>query len=119
MGKINQHSVAAALIAGMAFFSPAPAFSRPPSELNLDYDAQHKVLKVLIHHTTEDPQEHYIRRILVTKNQEEPRKFSYNRQPSNQEFLVELSLEMGSKDQVVVKAICSKAGTKEASLTLP
>ncbi len=95
------------------------SWARPPSDITLEYDKERKILKISLKHVTEDIQEHRIRKIIVTKNNEEPLKFYYASQTSPKEFIQEISLEAQSGDTIVVKAICSQAGNKEETLLIP
>ena len=95
------------------------SWAHPPSDITLEYDKERKILKILLKHVTEDIQEHRIRKIIVTKNNEEPLKFYYSSQTSPKEFIQEISLEAQSGDTIVVKAICSQAGNKEETLLVP
>ncbi len=90
----------------------------PPSEIQLQYDRDRKVLAIQVAHVTRDLTEHFIRKILVYKNEEAPLSYFFTRQPSADELKTEVHLELKAGDTARVKAVCSKAGFKEETLLI-
>ncbi len=95
------------------------SWARPPLSVDLLYDAKAKVLKVSIKHPSNNPRKHFIHRIYIYKNKEEPVKYFYNQQTSNEGLDAEIPLELKSKDTIRVKAFCIDAGQMETELSLP
>ena len=95
------------------------AYSHPPSRIDITYDPKEEVLSLTIAHITRDLNDHFIRRIEVKKNKEEPQIFYLNRQEKFNEFTYDISLEAEPNDVIKVKANCSKGGMKEEEFTVP
>ena len=94
------------------------AYAHPPSEIEIEYKNIEKILVIKIKHVTQRNRDHYIRRVVVIRNGEEIEKVSFNNQkPKGLE--VEIEVDVKTQDEVTVKAICSKAGSKEASIMIP
>lgn len=96
-----------------------PGLAHPPSDIALIYDAEKKVLVVDIKHVSDNMRKHHIRRIQVFKNDADPLEYSLVKQTSGAGLVHKVPLNAKSKDQIRVKAICSEAGYKEATLIIP
>jgi len=107
------------LIIFILFVFIGSAAANPPKEIKLTYDKSKKVLTVEIKHNTRDLTEHYIRKISVYKNTEEPNHFSFVSQPAATGLTKEISVDLVPGDVVRVKAVCSEAGFKEETLIVP
>lgn len=94
------------------------AFSHPPTEMLLSYDKETKTLHVDIKHISDSLREHHIRRLIVYRNDEEAQDMNFNTQkPPGMDADVVVEAQPG--DVLRVKAVCSEAGNKEQSLTVP
>ncbi|GEM_PF-1257282 len=102
-----------------SFIYLAAAHAAPPSNLTLDYDLDSGTLTAQGSHPTQDRFEHYIRRMMVTKNQEEPQTFYFTRQNSAGEFKQTVSLKIKAGDKIHVQVYCSLGGSSEADLVIP
>ena len=91
----------------------------PPQELNLTYNAEKKVLKVEIAHTSNKLNKHYIRKIVIAQGTKTPDEHFFNRQSAPYRFVEEFPLEAKTGDAIRVTVYCSEGGTKEAELVIP
>lgn len=95
------------------------ASARPPSEMNLSYDAPARNLHIEIRHVSINPRKHFIRRLLVYKNDEEVEKRAYVQQTTAAMLIEDVPLEAATGDVVRVEAVCNQAGRKDATLMIP
>ena len=95
------------------------AQARPPSTIELTYDAQKGSLHVVVKHVSENMRKHYIRKITVTRNKEVPVPYYYSSQTSAAEMMVDIPLKVMPKDTITVEAVCSEAGRGEETLIIP
>ena len=95
------------------------AFARPPSKIDLNYDAKEKNLHMELAHISENPQKHHIRSLFIYQNDLEIKKLKYNTQTSPSQLIEDVSLDAKSGDVIRVLAICNKAGRKEETLVIP
>jgi len=93
--------------------------AQPPAQIDFEYDSQTKMLKVKIAHISINVRRHYIRRLIVTKNSENPQDFYYTNQPQAEGMTVDVPLVAKTGDTIKVKAICSQAGYKEETYLVP
>ena len=93
------------------------SFATPPAEIRLEYDVEQKVLKVDIDHISHNPHKHFIRKIEIYKNDEEPIIKRFAAQKS-EGISVEVALEAKEQDKIRVKAVCNQAGTLEGTLII-
>ena len=105
------------LLFGLMFNIPF-AWATPPYKLDVRYDAGDKALKVDIEHASHELSEHYIRKITVYKNSEEPKIFYYSHQPSPQQFTLTIPFEAKNGDKIRITASCSEGGSKDAETTV-
>jgi len=104
----------------LSLFIPVQFVSaNPPKEIKLNYDKDKSVLIVEITHMTRDRTEHYIRKIFVSKNQEDPISSFFVGQAASTGFTVEIPIDLAPGDTVRVKAICNEAGFKEETTVIP
>ena len=105
------------LIVVFLFFATF-AFAHPPKSVVLSYDSGAKILSIEIEHRTYDFTEHFIHRIVVQKNDEEPFVLRYNRQDSSSIFTKEVELDAERGDTIQVKAYCNEGGTRTETLVI-
>ncbi len=91
----------------------------PPSAINIEYNADAQALHIEIKHVSRDLNEHYIRRMVVTKNDQEIKKFTYSRQPSATGLSEDVALDAQSGDIIRVKVFGNKSGPKEETFVVP
>lgn len=95
-----------------------PAWAGNPTGIKLEYDFKKKALHVEIEHLTHNVRHHRIRKIVVTKNHEEPLEFFFTRQ-DNEGLTADLSIAAAGGDVLKVEAFCSKGGYAEEKITVP
>ena len=98
---------------------PVLSNATSPESLELKYDQLVGTLSAQGHHPTQDRFEHYIRRLIVVRNQEEPMKFFVTRQDSVSEFKITVPLKLEPGDKIHVDVYCSQGGMKAADLEIP
>ena len=99
-------------------FSTA-AHATPPTKIDLEYDKEKQILLADIAHISDKADEHYIRKIILQVNNDNPQIFNYRKQVKPNKFEVKLPLELQPGDVVKLKAQCSQGGDLEASLAIP
>ena len=111
------------LICGFCFFLstflPSLSWARPPSKIILEYDQQKKILHMEFKHVSLDPRKHYLRRVLIYKNDEDFIQKNYSSQTNAQGLIQDLTIDLKPGDVIRVLAICSDAGRKEETLIIP
>ncbi len=93
--------------------------AHPPTDVDLSYDQGTKNLHVEVSHTTRDPQNHYIRKIVIDKNDMQAKAFVYAKQTTATMLTQDFSIEADSGDLIRVTAICRPAGRMEGTLVVP
>lgn len=101
-------------------FNALPAFAHPP-KIELVYDQELQTLKITITHITNNPREHYIRALMVYKDDEEDpiQDIRSVMQKHPTQYTEEIPLELQSGDKITVKGICSEKGYKVETLLIP
>ena len=94
------------------------AHATPPTQIELKYDKDLKILYADIAHYSDKADKHYISKIFIQINQELPQKYYFRRQVKPNKFEVEFPLELKPKDVVNLKAQCSQGGSLEVSLEI-
>lgn len=107
------------MLLGLMLLSCPVSFATPPADLQLSYDLDQGTLTAQGAHPTQDRFEHFIRRMVVTVNREEPQTFYFTRQNSAGEFKQTVSLPMKAGDKISVSVYCGKGGSKDANVTIP
>ena len=108
------------LFSVLAFcFFVSIAAATPPTAITLTYIKEKSILHVEIEHVTHNPRNHYIRRLEVYQNNNEPIVFNYPTQRDRSTVIEDVALSAQTGDTIRVVAICSKAGRKEETLVVP
>lgn len=107
------------LVCFVVFMAPRISFATPPESLELSYNKDSGILTAQGPHPTQDRFEHYIRRVVVTRNQDEPQKFYVTRQDSASQFKFDVPFKAEPGDKLHVEVFCSQGGTKAADLDIP
>ena len=108
------------LVILLGIFIPPPfVLATPPDSLVIAYNQDSQKLTVSGHHVTQDRLEHFIRRVIVTRNQDEPQKFYLTRQDSMSEFKTTIPIKLEPGDKVKIDVFCSQGGTKSTEYQLP
>ncbi len=102
--------------AGMTLLMP-PAHATPPSEMHLAY--QNGTLNIEARHMSENLGKHYLRRLVVYKNDAQEKELTYIRQASPPKFIESIPLDAVPGDVLAVEVFCVKGGSKRAELIVP
>ena len=92
--------------------------AHPPRDMTLTYDKEKGTLHISLSHISKNPRDHFIRKIIVYKNNEELEEHYFVTQTSGKGLETDISIEAGAGDVIGIKAICNKAGYAEAKLTI-
>lgn len=103
----------------MMGFHPSGVSATPPDSVDIQYNQDNQTMTLTGRHVTQDRLEHFIRRINVTINQQEPQKFYLTRQDSNSEFKKTIPVKLEPGDMVKIDVFCSKGGTRTAEFQVP
>lgn len=95
-----------------------PALAHPPSANALEYDAARQTLTVAITHTVDDPSNHYVSRLELTRNGAPYLTEDYSNQPTKSEFTHTLAVEAVNGDVLGVTATCNRYGSIKKELTV-
>lgn len=107
------------MITAVLIVHASGAWATPPQTLELSYNQDKQLLTVSGSHPTQDRLEHFIRRIRVTVNQNEPVTTYLTRQDSPGEFKAVVALNAQPGDTVKIEAFCNQGGGKEQILQIP
>ncbi len=118
---MNRMSYYWILIFGIVFLCAMSerAMARPPTAINLSYDLEKRNLHIEAEHVTKNPRKHFIRQIIVYKNDVRVEKRFYVQQTSASMLTEDFALEAASTDALRVEVVCNEAGRKEATLVIP
>jgi hypothetical protein len=94
----------------------APAHS--PTDMQLAFDQENRILSVTITHLVADPSIHYVKRVLISSGGSVIGDNGYTSQPSPQTFTYTYLLPQGVNGEVEVRAECSILGSISRSLQL-
>ena len=96
-----------------AWFSEAGA---TPPDVALNYDPGTQILKIEVSHVTNNVREHYIRRLVVYKYNQEVDSMIFPRQETPTGFTRDVPLAAQPGDLIYVEAFCKEGGTKKAEI---
>jgi hypothetical protein len=99
------------------FLIPGLASSHSPSSMELQYDFINQKLSVTITHTVLSPNDHYVERVEINKNDELYLTQDYTSQPTTSTFTYTYDVETVDNDVLEVTAICSIAGSITEQIT--
>ena len=97
---------------------PGVVNANPPKSLTLAYDANAKVLKVTIVHSSFMPSWHYIKTVTIDKNKQPLTSYPYQSQPGD-EFTYTYEVSVMPGDILVVNAFCSMYGSRTEMIKIP
>ncbi len=95
------------------------AMARPPTEINLSYDAEAGNLHIEARHVTNNTRKHFIRKVIVYNNDEKVAERSYVQQTTASMLIEDFALEAFPGDILRVEAVCNEVGRKETTLVIP
>jgi len=90
-----------------------------PPDVTLNYDPGTQILKIDVVHVSNNVREHYIRRLVVYKNNEETESMTFPRQETPTGFTKSISMAVQPGDSIRVEAFCKEGGTKAAEVVVP
>ncbi len=88
-------------------------FAHRPSGMDLGYDSNKEALDINIFHNTPNGQLHYIKKVVVYKNNDELKWLSFVEQPDAPGLEAKVSIKAVSGDTFRVKAYCKNGGIIE------
>ncbi len=94
------------------------AIAQPPSDIELSFNQESKVLSIKVLHVSQRNRDHYIRRIWVYLNDQEVVKDGFAAQEP-WGIAHDVKVEAKSGDVIRVVAKCSKAGETTQTLQIP
>ena len=100
------------------FLLGLPQVWATPPQLTVNYDLASQVLKIEISHVSNNVREHYVRRLVIYKNDREVKSTTFPRQPMPTGLTEEISLPAQEGDQIKVEAFCKEGGTGQASIVV-
>ncbi len=87
------------------------ALGHPPNAIDLNYDLTVQELVVLVQHPVNDPNDHYIKEVVVTKNGTEVARKAFTMQSSHRnQTMPPFRFQAAAGDVVEVAATCNKFG---------
>jgi desulfoferrodoxin (superoxide reductase-like protein) len=93
--------------------------AHPLKSIDLSYDGETAVLTVKVWHKVSNPENHYIKKIVVFLGKEQVAEKIYERQQtdeSQEDIFVFIEKPLKKGDLVTVQAVCSIAGKKTVEL---
>ena len=100
-------------------FNAKLALAAAPTAIDLKYDPKEKVLNIDIAHVSHDQNKHYIKKVTVTKNNEEPKTLYFRQQVDHAHFVTQTPLEAQPGDAVKVEAQDSEGGSLTEEMVIP
>ncbi len=102
----------------LSFYFLNSVQATPPRNLELDYDQTNKVLHVHLTHISTNVYDHYIRQIIVYKNDQSVKVLRLVKQNTGRELRQDIPIDAKLGDVLRIKAVCNQAGTLEATITV-
>jgi len=103
------------VMAGVCFLI-IPVAAHPPSDMTLSYNEISRILSVTITHQVPNPQNHYIREVLVTINGKTVNDSFYTSQPTKDTFTYQYPIDTRTGDEIAVTATCVLTGSLTRTL---
>ena len=93
-----------------------PVAAHPPSDMTVSYNELSRLLIVTITHQVPNPQNHYIKEVLVTINGKTVNDSFYTSQPAPDTFTYTYPIDTKTTDEITVTASCSLTGSLTRTL---
>ena len=107
------------ILAALFFLSIArPVQATPPLDVALNYSWKDELLEVKIKHPSHNLDHHFIRKIILYKNDAEAEIKHFRRQSDPYAFTVEFTISAKPGDTLKAIAFCEKGGSKEGTLLI-
>lgn len=95
------------------------AAGHPPNAIDLTYDLKAQELLVLVQHPVNDPNDHFIQEVVVTKNGTEVARKTFTMQSSKRDqTMPPFKFQAAPGDTIEVTATCNKFGSDREKLTV-
>ena len=101
----------------MVIFLPL-AYATPPTQIDLTYDLDKGNLHIEAKHPTDNLNKHYLRRLVVYKNDIQEQEFSYIRQTLPSKLVEDVAITAKIGDVLAVELFCKDGGSKKELLTV-
>ena len=110
--------IPACLVAGRIFvgMTISYAWAAPPAQIDLAYDLAKGNLHVEAKHPTSNIDKHYLRRLIVYKNNIQEQEFSYIRQTLPSKLVEDVAVIAKPGDVLAVEVFCKEGGSKRAEI---
>lgn len=95
-----------------------PVFAHRPSGIDAVYDKDSNKLEITVSHIVSDRREHYIRKLSVFKNDDDPVIKFFTMQTLNYQHNYALDIDIKPGDRIKIEALCKKGGMTEAFIDL-
>ncbi len=92
--------------------------AHPPSNIELNYNGEKEVLRVVVSHSVGNPSAHYVEAVTVTRNGEGVVEEEYDKQAGRSESTYEYQLGAENGDTFEVEAVCNRFGNITGTLTV-
>lgn len=104
------------VILAACLYSPQFALADPPKDVALSYDKQTQTLTVTITHKSAFTGWHYIKQVIVKKNQETVETKNFSSQKEKESFSYAFEVPATENDVLEVTVACNLQGSKTATL---
>ncbi len=94
------------------------SFAHGPKDIEIDYNEETKTLNVVVHHITQIAKKHYIRKMVIIKNDEEPINRFFYRQYNRLKVIKNVPLEAKDGDVIKIIVYGNKGGEYKWEFTL-
>lgn len=101
------------------FFVPL-VYGHPPANIDVNYDPETKIVKVIITHKTSNPKTHYIKKVDISLNDKEIITHNISSQDDNEIQVVSYRIpEAKADDLIAVEGYCRISGTLTKQVYVP
>jgi len=92
--------------------------AHPPSQIDLSYNKMTRNLEVVIGHSVNNPEKHFVKKVVVKKNNKDLMEETFQGQDNsrNQTIIIPVSAEKG--DIITAQAYCNISGKMSESITI-
>ena len=101
------------------FFYAAIASATPPSGMSLTYDSEKNILHVSARHPSERLQRHYLRRLVISRNDVVAQTVIFSGQKLAAGLEEDIEFKAGPGDKISVEVFCSQGGSAKARIEIP
>ena len=92
--------------------------AHPPVKIDISYNKMARNLEVVIGHSVNNPEKHFIKKVIVKKNKKDLMEETFEGQDNdrNQTIIIPVSAQKG--DIITVQAYCNISGRLTESITI-